>query len=112
MKLSDINPAISRIVETLDKERIPGVIFTVDKESGRYHLACTGREEQGYIGVALEDLFLEVKEEDDENLTMSQKVLVRMIFAALVRSYSEEELDKRLRAWRRSIRDNSDFDGI
>jgi hypothetical protein len=111
MKLSDINPLISRIVGTLDKEKLPGVIFTIDKETGKYHLACTGKEDMGYIGVALEDLFLSVKE-DSEEITMSQRVLVRMIFAALVRSYSEEELNKRLRAWRKSIENNSDFDGI
>ena len=111
MKLNDINPLISKIIGILDNERLPGVILTVDKETGQYHLACTGKEDMGYIGVALEDLFLSVKEDGDE-ITMSQRVLVRMIFAALVRSYSKDELDIRLNAWRRSIENNRNFDGI
>lgn len=111
MKLEDINPAIGKVVGTLDTEKIPGVILTVNKETGKYHLACTGKEDMGYIGVALEDLFLSVKEDGDE-ITMSQRVLVRMIFAALVRSYSKDELDLRLNAWRRSIENNRNFDGI
>ena len=111
MEFKDINPEISRIVEALDEEKIPGVVLTVDTKSGEYHLACTGKENMGYIGVALEHLFITVKE-DEEELNMSQKSLVRMIFASLVRSYSEDELDLRLRAWRKSIGNNKDFDGI
>lgn len=111
MELKDINPLISEIVETLDVEEIPGVILTVDIENSNIHLACTGRENMGYIGAALEETFCAVKE-DSERVTSSQKTLVRMIFASLVRSYSREELDLRLEAWRKSVEDNRDFDGI
>lgn len=111
MELKDINPLISEIVETLDVEEVPGVFLTVDIENSNIHLACTGKENMGYIGAALEETFCAVKE-DSEKVTQSQKVLVRMIFASLVRSYSREELDLRLEAWRRSVENNKDFDGI
>ncbi len=111
MRPKDINPLISKIVETLDVEEIPGIILTTDIENMNFHLACTGKDNMGYIGVALEETFCTVKE-DSESATQSQKVLVRMIFASLVRSYSREELDLRLEAWRRSIENNKDFDGI
>jgi hypothetical protein len=111
MSFKDINLLISGIVETLDVEEIPGIILTMDIEKMNFHLACTGRDNMGYIGVALEETFCTVKE-DSENATPSQKALVRMIFASLVRSYSQEELDLRLKAWRRSIENNKDFDGI
>ena len=111
MRFKDINPLISKIVETLDVEEIPGIVLTADVENSDFHLACTGKDNMGYIGVALEEIFCTVKE-DSESATQSQKVLVRMIFASLVRSYSREELDLRLEAWRRSIENNKDFDGI
>ena len=111
MELKDMNPLISEIVETLNIEEIPGIILTVDIENSNFHLACTGKGNMGYIGVALEETFCTVKE-DSENATSSQKTLVRMIFASLVRSYSEDELDRRLKSWRRSIKNNKDFDGI
>lgn len=111
MSLREINPLISKIVGTLDIEEIPGVILTVDIENSNIHLACTGKENMGYIGAALEGIFCTVKE-DSEDATSSQKTLVRMIFASLVRSYSREELNLRLEAWRRSIENNKDFDGI
>ena len=111
MELKDINPLISKIVETLDVGEIPGIILTADIENSNFHLACTGKDNMGYIGVALEETFCTVKE-DSESATQSQKVLVRMIFASLVRSYSRKELDLRLEAWRRSVENNKDFDGI
>lgn len=111
MKFKDINPLISKIVETLDVEEIPGIILTVDIENLKFHLTCTGKDNMGYIGVALEETFCTVKE-DSKNATPSQKALVRMIFASLVRSYSQEELDLRLESWRRSMENNKDFDGI
>ena len=111
MELKDINPLISEIVETLDVEEIPGVILTIDIGDSNIHLACTGKENMGYIGAALEETFCAVKE-DNERVTQSQKVLVRMIFASLVRSYSREELNLRLEAWTRSVENNRDFDGI
>ena len=107
MKPKDINPLISKIVETLDVEEIPGIILTTDIENMNFHLACTGKDNMGYIGVALEETFCTVKE-DSESATQSQKVLVRMIFASLVRSYSREELDLRLEAWRRSVENNKE----
>ena len=98
-------------LEILDQEEIPGVILTVDIEDSNFHLTCTGKENMGYIGAVLEETFCAVKE-DSEKVTSSQKTLVRMIFASLVRSYSREELDLRLEAWRKSVENNKDFDGI
>ena len=111
MELEAINPLISQIISILDKEEIPGVILTVNTKTPGIHLACTGKDNLGYIGVALEEIFCAVKENSKE-VTSSQKILVRMIFASLVRSYTKEELDQRLEAWRRSIENNKDFDGI
>jgi len=111
MKLEQINPLISQIVEILDKEEIPGIMLTVDVEAPNFHLACTGKDNMGYIGAIFEEIFHAVKE-DSEKVTSSEKTLVRMIFASLVRSYTKEELDQRLEAWRRSVENNKDFDGI
>ena len=111
MEFEIINPLISQIVNILDEGEIPSVILTVDTKTPGIHLACTGKDNLGYIGAALEEIFCVVKENSKE-ITSSQKALVRMIFASLVRSYTKEELDQRLEAWRRSVENNKDFDGI
>lgn len=102
MSFKNINLAVSEIVKSLDEKKIPGIILTIDTERGEYHLACTGKEDVAYIGVTLERIFSEVKE-DEPDLTESQINLVRLIFASLVRAYSDEELNKRINAWRKKL---------
>ena len=103
-----VDPKVREVIKLLEENNIPSAILTINTEEENLHLGITGMG--GYIGVVLENIFCTVKENNDP--TPAQVTLVRMIFASLVRSYSQKELDQRLVAWRRRIENDDNFNGI
>lgn len=98
--MSYADEKVMEAIKALSSENIPSLILTVDKDSEEIHMTFTG--EVGHIGVSLETILEGVKE-DSDGIYEHHKILVRLLFMALSRVYTEEELVVRIRAWKKKF---------